>query len=123
MKYKLSDIANFSEIFGTIAIVVSLIFVGVQLQDSTRATRSASAIAASTATAQWYTTLGSSEQNSALFRNFMASPNSLSPEQRFQAVMNLHGVLLIFQNNFYLASEGTLDPGMKDSISEAIVSY
>ncbi len=121
MKIKLSDIASIAEIIGAIAIVISLIFVGVQLQGNTRATLSASAIAASTATAQWYTTLGSSERNSTLFRDFVSNPDSLTPDKRFQAIINLHGVILIFQNNFYLAKEGTLDPGIKDSITEAIV--
>jgi hypothetical protein len=32
--------------------------------------------------------------------------------------MNFHAVILILQNNYYLANEGTLDPEMNYSISE-----
>ncbi|WOH38017.1 hypothetical protein RI844_01930 [Thalassotalea fonticola] len=121
MNDKLSDYSSIAEIISAAAIVLSLIFVGVQLQDNTKATRSNSAISASTATAQWYITLGSNTENSTLFRNFIIKPETLTQEQRFQAIMNLHGILIIFQNNFYLANEGTLDAKMKDSIAEAVV--
>ena len=36
-------------------------------------------------------------------------------------VMFLHSVLLSFQNSFYLVEEGTLDPRIRDTITEAIV--
>ncbi|WNC70786.1 hypothetical protein RGQ13_11655 [Thalassotalea psychrophila] len=121
MNEKLSDYSSIAEIISAVAIVLSLIFVGVQLQENTKATRADSAISASTATAQWYIALGGSAENSTLFRNFVMQPEALTKEQRFQAVMNLHAILLIFQNNFYLASEGTLDAKMKDSIAEAVV--
>ncbi|MFT5520260.1 MAG: hypothetical protein ACI9IA_000850 [Enterobacterales bacterium] len=121
MKYKLSDAAHISEIIGAIAIILSLAFVGIQLQKNTSATKSASAISATNSMAEWYTTLGSSEKNSTLFRNFMADPNSLTEEQQFQIIMNFHAVILILQNNYYLANEGTLDPEMKNSISESLV--
>ena len=121
MKYKLSDAANIAEIIGAIAIIFSLVFVGVQLQKNTVATRSASAIAVADSMSQWYSNLGSNEKTSNMFRNFMADPNSLSEEQRFQVIMNFHAVMLILQNNYYLAKEGTLDPEVKNSISESIV--
>jgi hypothetical protein len=121
MEYTLSEAALISEIIGAVAIVFSLAFVGIQLQKNTSATKSASAIAATNSMAQWYATLGSSENNSMLFRNFMADPNSISEDQRFQVIMNFHAVILILQNNYYLANEGTFDPEMKNSISESIV--
>jgi hypothetical protein len=121
VKYKLSEIAHIAEIIGAVAIVFSLVFVGIQLQKNTSATKSASAIAATNSMSQWYSNLGSSEQNSNLFRNFMADPSSMSEEQQFQVIMNFHAAMLIIQNNFYLANEGTLDAEMEVSISESMV--
>jgi hypothetical protein len=69
---------------------------------NTSATKSASAIAATNSMSQWYSNLGSSEQNSNLFRNFMADPSSMSEEQQFQVIMHFHAAMLILQNNFYL---------------------
>jgi hypothetical protein len=120
MTTSLSIIASLSEIIASIALVISLIFVGVQLRMNTRATKSASAIAASTATSEWYRALGGNAENSALFRAFVANPEGLTPDQRYQSVVNLYAAILIFQNNFYLAKEGTLDPEMKDTITQSI---
>jgi len=41
MKSELSDLASLAEIIGAVAIVVSLIYVGIQVNDSNRAIRSA----------------------------------------------------------------------------------
>ena len=43
MKYRLKNIALVAEIFGGIAILISLIFVGFQFKENTKATRSATA--------------------------------------------------------------------------------
>jgi hypothetical protein len=121
MSNRLEKYALIAEIVGAIAIVVSLLFVGVQMQDTARATRSATASAASAATSDWYYVMGSSPQASALFFNFMNDPDALTSEERLQAVFAVHGVLLNFQTSFLLANEGTLDPQIKDTILEAIV--
>lgn len=118
---KLEKWALMSEIIGAVAIVVSLVFVGVQLQSNTSATRSATASAASSATSGWYIAMGTSAQASALFFNFMNDPDSLTPEERIQAVFAVHGILVAFQTSFILANEGTLDSQIKDTILEAIV--
>lgn len=47
MKRSLSDWANLAEILGAMAIVISLVFVGLQISDGNRATRAATAQAAS----------------------------------------------------------------------------
>ncbi|MFT7314147.1 MAG: hypothetical protein ACI9J5_002289, partial [Paraglaciecola sp.] len=52
MKYKLSEVAEIAEIIGAVAIVLSLVFVGAQLQKNTSATKSASAIAAANSMSQ-----------------------------------------------------------------------
>jgi hypothetical protein len=45
MKYNLKKIALITEIVGGIAIVISLLFVGMQFKENTKATRSATALA------------------------------------------------------------------------------
>ena len=122
MKYKLSDIAHIAEIIGAVAIVLSLIFVGIQLNDSTRATRSATANESISTVTAWYSELGHNEQSSALFWNALADPTALTPEEWVQFVFNLHGLMLPFQNSYYLAQEGTLDAEVQQSITEAIVA-
>ena len=67
MKTKLSDIASVAEIVGAIAVILSLIYVGIQVNENASAVRSASANDANTAMQNWYLEVGSSQQTSELF--------------------------------------------------------
>ena len=62
MKLKLSELANIAEIIGAFAVVVSLIYVGIQVNDSAGAVRSASANDANVALQNWYLQIGSDQQ-------------------------------------------------------------
>ena len=112
--------ALLAEVIGGIAVVISLVFVGVQMRANTRATKSATANAANTATSAWYTAIGNDSESSALFYRFMTDIESLTTEERFQIVMNLHGVLLASQNAYYLVKEGTLDQELQNTIAAPI---
>jgi hypothetical protein len=41
----------------------------------------------------------------------------LTPQQRYQAILNLHGIALIMQNSFYLTKQGTLDEQIRSSLT------
>lgn len=121
MKFKLKKIALIAEIFGGIAILISLIFVGIQFKENTKATKSANASATMSALANWYIAIGNNSESSQLYYNFMADPDAMTPEQRFQAVINTHGVFIIFQNSFYLSKEGTLDSEMQNALTSVML--
>ena len=70
----------------------------------------------------WYIEIGNDEQSSALVYRFFVDPNSLSPQERFQATMNIHGLFLVFQNSYYLANEGTLEQSILRSLTAAMLS-
>ena len=118
---RLQKWALIAELIGAVAIIISLIFVGIQLRDNTRATRSANASEANALTVSWYLELGNNPQTSSLFYRYLTDFDSLSQEEKFQMVMKLHAVVLTFQNSFYLVDEGTLDDRIRDTITEAIV--
>ena len=122
MKFKLKKLALIAEIFGGIAILISLIFVGLQFKENAKATKSANASATIASLANWYTQLGNNSESSELFYDFMADPDLMTPQQRFQAVMNAHGVFIIFQNSYYLSKEGTLDSEMQNSLTSVILA-
>ena len=73
MKTKLSELASIAEIIGAFAVVISLVYVGVQVNDSTGAVRSASANDANVALQSFYLALGSNEQASELFYGALIS--------------------------------------------------
>ncbi|PCJ47877.1 MAG: hypothetical protein COA74_10610 [Gammaproteobacteria bacterium] len=121
MNFNLADLANISEVIGAIAIVVSLIYVGVQVADSTRAVRSASANETSSAMSSWYLQIGSDLQSSKVFRRGTAQPETLSEDELFQFIFQMHAMFIQFQGAYYLSQEGTLDIELQESITNAIL--
>lgn len=82
----------------------------------------ATLIAESIATmSSWYSEMGGNEQASYLFWNFMATPDSLSQQSRFQGIMSIHSLFLSFQNSYYLVQEGTLDVRIHKTMTETII--
>jgi hypothetical protein len=116
------DKKSLVEAIGLAAVVLSLVFVGLEVNESTRATRSATAAETTATIAEWYTALGNDEQASSVLRRFITDPQSVSIEEQYQAVMNLHAIMLILQSSFYLEEEGTLTPQIRRSITNALTS-
>ena len=121
MGNRLQRISIITGIVGAVAIVISLIFVGIQFIENTKATKSATAASTVATISSWYTKMGNNQQSSSLFWNFMADPESLTSEDRFQVIISLHGLFLTFQNSFYLSQQGTLDFHIQESITKAAV--
>lgn len=120
-KLNLNKIALIAEIIGGIAIIISLIFVGVQFRENTLATRSATANATNAMIVAWYSETGNSEQSSQLMWNYLKDPESIQKTaEKFQATMLIHGLHLAFQNSFYLEKQGTLEQNMQESLTAAI---
>jgi len=110
------------EALSVAAVVLSLIFVGLEVNESTRATRSATAAETTAIIAEWYMSLGSDQQASSVLRRFVTDPQSVTLEEQYQAVMNIHALMLILQSSFYLEEEGTLSPQIRRSMTKAMTS-
>ena len=118
----LDQIANIAEIFGMIVVAITLIFLTAQMREYTRATKSATASATAELTATWYYYIGNNPHTSALFWRYIENPDALTTEERYQMILNLHGLFLSFQNSFYLSLQGTLDVEIRQSLTEVIVA-
>ena len=121
VRSRLSDIAHLAEIVGALAVVVSLVYVGIQVNDSVGASRSASVNDANVALQSWYQELGTNQQASALFYRGLMSGEALPATEEFQFLMTFHAVFLAFQNSYWLTEEGTLDPELLESLTAAIL--
>ena len=85
------------------------------------AKRSATANATNAMIVAWYTESGNSEQSSQLMWNYLKDPESVETSaEKFQATILLHGLILAFQNSYYLEKQGTLDHNMQESLTAAI---
>jgi hypothetical protein len=122
MRLKLSEWAHVAEIFGAVAVIISLVYVGFQVSDNTSAIRSAAANDATVAMQAWYLEMGGNRQASDLWFDAMTSPEPLATRDEFQFMMMMHAVFLGFQNSFLLSQEGTIDAEFRESITTAIVA-
>ncbi len=121
MKFKLSDLASIAEIIGAFAVVISLVYVGVQVNDSAGAVRSASANDANVAVQNWYLKIGSDQQTSELFYEALTSEEALSNKEEFQFLMMMHGIFLALQNSFLLAEEGTINVKLREGLTSVVL--
>ena len=112
MKRTLQEWANLAEIIGNAAIIVSLLFVGLQISDTTKEMRANTAYNATVALQTWYNEVGTNEQAAAVFRKGMSDPESLSKDEALQFLMSIHGIILAYQSVYFLGNEGTLDAAL-----------
>ena len=121
MKLKLKEIASVAEIVGAIAIVISLVYVGIQLQDSTLAVRSATANDTSAAMAAWYITTDNNPESTRVVLDGMTNPDVLSREEEAQFIYLIHGLFLEYQAAFYVPEQGTLDIELRESLVNTLL--
>lgn len=119
---KLSEWASVAEIIGAVAVVVSLLYVGLQVNDNTSAIRSTAANDATVTMQAWYLEMGSNRQASDVWFNAMTSAEPLSTNDEFQFMMSMHSVLLGMQNSFLLSQEGTIDAEFREALTIALVA-
>jgi hypothetical protein len=116
----LEQLGLIANIIGAIAIVITLVYLAIQIKDNARSSRSAAVTDATTAMQAFYQELGSNPATSKLFLEAVTNPDALSQQDQFQYVMLMHSCFLGFQRSFFLAREGTLDVALRDSIGTAI---
>ena len=116
----LEQLGLIADIVSAIAIVITLVYLAVQIKDSARSSRSAAVTDATTAMQAFYQELGSNPATSKLFLEAVTNPDALSQQDQFQFLMLMHSCFLGFQRSFFLAREGTLDVALRDSIGTAM---
>lgn len=116
----LEQLAMVAEIVGAIAIVITLVYLAIQIRGSVQSARSAAVTDATTAMQDFYQELGTNPAASKLFLDALTDPDALSRQDQFQFLMLMHSCYLGFQRSFFLAREGTLDLALRDSIGTAI---
>ena len=114
---KLNKIAKLAEIISSIGIIISLVYAAIQFRDNSKAIRSSNASDLVMSITSWYSELANNEQSSKIYYQFFIDPEELRPEERFQCVLNLHALLLNFQNAYYFDNEGSLDSRINMSIA------
>ena len=122
MKIKLSEWASIAEIVGAVAVVVSLLYVGLQVNDNTSAIRSTAANDATVTMQAWYLEIGSNRQASDMWFNAITSQVPVDTHDEFQFMMMMHSAMMGMQNSFLLSQEGTIDAEFREATTRAIVA-
>jgi len=114
---KLKKLSKIAEIVGSVGIIISLLYAAIQFRENAKAIRSSNANQTVFSITTWYSELANNEQSSDIYYQFFIDPEILTPEERFQCVLNLHALMLNFQNAYYFDDDGTLDSRINNSIA------
>ena len=104
----LNDLANLGQVIGAIAVVVSLIYVALQIRQNTNAVRSATAQTVHEHYAKWYHLVAADDELAKIVANGLRDYESLSEHERVRFVATFMAFLSYTQNAFLKWREGLL---------------
>jgi len=104
----LDDLANMGQVIGAIAVVISLIYVALQIRQNTNAVRSATAQTVHEHFAKWYHLVAADDELSQIVANGLRDYGSLSEQQRVRFIAAFMAFLSYSQNAFLKWREGLL---------------
>jgi len=120
MRLKLSELASLAEVIGAIAVVISLVYVGAQVRDTTRAVRSAAINDANIALQSWYEMMSSDPEGITVYLEATLSTEPLPRDEEFRYMMQAQAVFYAVQNVYLLGREGTLDDNTTAALTAGI---
>jgi hypothetical protein len=108
----LTDLANIGQVIGAIAVVISLIYVALQIRQNTNAVRAATAQSVHEHFANWYTTFASDASLSGVVISGLKDYGSLSETDKARLVAIFMAFLSYSQNAFLKWRQGLLAPSL-----------
>jgi hypothetical protein len=97
----LNDLANLGQVIGAIAVVISLIYVALQIRQNTNAVRSATAQAVHEHFANWYQLVAADAELAQLAASGLRDYSSLSEQERVRFISAFMAFLTYSRNAFF----------------------
>lgn len=116
----LEDLAYISQIIGVVAVFASLIFVGVQIRQNTRATRAASHNAVSDSLNEINRMFAENADLTRIWVAGAANRQALTPEERWRFDSAMRAYLHVCETMFIQAGLGTGDKSVLQAEEEGI---
>lgn len=116
----LRQIAQVAEVIAAVAVVVSLIYVGREVQSNTAAVRSSAMQAIATTDADALLTIATDSALSEIVRIGHQDPSLLSESELFRYFLFMRQFWLSFQNVYQQSELGLIDPSVWDSYLSVI---
>ena len=108
----LNDLANIGQVIGAIAVVISLIYVALQIRQNTNAIRAATAQSVHEHYANWYNSFARDETLSAIAIKGLKDYEALSETEKARFVALFMAFLSYGQNAFLKWRQGLLEPSL-----------
>lgn len=108
--WSLEKAHKLAELIAAVSVIVSLIFVGLQVQQNTTAVQSAAAQAVHENFAAWYTAIQNEPALLEITTRGMRDYASLTPTEKAQFIAVFMGFCSHTQNAYYKWKDGTLAP-------------
>ena len=109
--------ANLAEIFGTVAIVVSLVYVAVQIRQNTRTTRLATGQNISRDLREANAIVASDANMAEILLKGVENEAELTPAERLRLYFYLNLAYRVYENAYYQRQEGALDAYIWEGIT------
>ncbi len=119
-KIKLAEIAQIAEVIAAVAVVVSLIYVGTEVQSNTSAVRGAAMQGIATTDADALMTIAADAELSEIIRVGQQDPSRLNPADAFRYGLFLRQFWLSFQNIYQQSELGLIDSSVWQSYVSVI---
>ena len=114
-KFKLAEVAHVAEIIAAVAVVISLLYIGQEVQSNTAAIRGAAMQAIATTDADALMTIASDAELSEIVRIGDQDPSQLSIADAHRYKLFMRQFWLSFQNIFQQSELGLIEPSVWQS--------
>ena len=118
----LNDLANIGQVIGAIAVVISLIYVALQIRQNTNAVRSATAQTVHEHFANWYHLIAADAELSRIAASGLRDYASLSEQERVRFIAAFMSFLSYSQNAFLKWRQGLLAPALWTGWEQVILN-
>jgi hypothetical protein len=108
----LNDLANLGQIVGAVGVMVTLVYVALQIRQNTNAVRAATAQTVHEHFASWYHLLASDDSLSQVVIDGLKDYGSLSEKDKARFVAMVMAFLSYSQNAFLKWRQGMLEPSL-----------
>ena len=105
----IESMANYADVIGAIAVIVSLIYVGIQIRRNTLAVRLNTFHSISEGFRSQAALIGGSGLVALVYLTGLTRPEEMSEEERVQFYALLHNQVRAYEDAFYQHCEGALD--------------
>jgi hypothetical protein len=119
----IESIANYADVVGGVAVLISLIYVGIQIRKNTKSSLSQTNMMAHESMANISLEMAKSAEVSSMARKGLLSFKDLSDNEKFQFVTLLTSLYRRFENVYYQNNKGLLEDELWQGYRHSMCSF